>query len=53
MRENETARQAVQDAVTQVGVQAAQQELESRMEQEPELFEAFAAAGLAMLLEQQ
>jgi hypothetical protein len=44
------ARQAVADATEHVGVQkeALQQELERRMEEEPELFEAFALAGQSM-----
>ncbi|MGF6837023.1 hypothetical protein QF001_000890 [Paraburkholderia youngii] len=56
MRQNEAiaaARQAVEDARAQVGVQGLLQELESRIEAQPELFEVFAAAGLAMLEEQQ
>jgi hypothetical protein len=58
MREREAntaARQAVEDATQQVGVdrEKIQQELEQRIEEDPELFEAFALAGQAMLREQQ
>jgi hypothetical protein len=57
MRDSEAitaARQAVDDA-TNVGGdrQTLQQELERRIEEEPELFEAFALAGQAMLQTQQ
>lgn len=58
MRESEAntaARQAVEDAAKQVGVhkQTLQHELERRMEEDPELFEAFAMAGQAMLRDKQ
>jgi hypothetical protein len=58
MRETEAntaARQAVEDATQQVGVdrKTLQQELERRIEEDPELFEAFSLAGQAMLREQQ
>lgn len=58
MREREAnaaARQAVEDATKQVGVdrKTLEQELERRIETEPELFEAFALAGQAKLREQQ
>jgi hypothetical protein len=49
------ARRAVADATTHVGVhkEALQQELERRMREEPELFEAFALAGQSMLERQE
>lgn len=58
MRDGEAitaARQAVEDATKQAGVdrEALQQELERRIEEDPELFEAFALAGQAMIREQQ
>lgn len=58
MRDREAitaARQAVEDATEHVGArkERLQQELERRIEAEPELFEAFAQAGQAMLRLQQ
>lgn len=49
------ARRAVATATTHVGVhkEALQQELERRMEEEPEVFEAFALAGQSMIQQQE